>query len=195
MSSIAWEAKIAGLTLTRTDVMTEGADHLTADSWGAVLAKLPGYLDCLLDSEIYGRGKDRVAAPKQHGVYLFTEGNSHLYVGRCGLTERAKRVGKGHSNFRTRLAGHSCPGSAHNSATFAWRLTFEVLGAQVDNMPRTRAKLQQHPPFRDEFLRQKERVTAMDFRVVQIEDDFESYVFEAYAARELKTPCNAWATS
>lgn len=175
--------------------MTEGADHLDADSWDVVLVRLPGYLDCLLHSEIFGRGKDRVAPPKQHGVYLFSESSNHLYVGRCGLTERAKRVGKGHSNFRTRLAGHSCPGSAHNSATFAWRLTFDVLGAQVNGMPQTRAELQRHPRFREEFLRQKERVTAMDFRVVRIEDDFESHVFEAYAARELRTPYNAWATS
>jgi hypothetical protein len=178
-----------------SELLIEGADHLNAESWDAVLAKLPGYLDSLLNSAIYGRGEDRVAAPKQHGVYLFTEDANHLYVGRCGLTERAKRVGKGHSNFRTRLAGHSCPGSAHNSATFAWRLTFEIMGSQLDGMPQTRAELQLHPPFREEFLRQKERVTAMDFRVLQISDDFESYVFEAYAARNLKTPYNAWATS
>ena len=175
--------------------MEVSADHLAADPWNDVLAKLPDYLDSLLGSAIYGRGKGRTAAPKQHGVYLFTEGASHLYVGRCGLTERARKVGKGHSNFRTRLAGHSRPGSAHNSATFAWRLTFEILGAQIDGMPQTRAELQLHPPFREEFLRQKERVTAMDFRVLQIEDDFESYVFEAYAAHRLETPHNSWATS
>jgi hypothetical protein len=62
-------------------------------------------------------------------------------------------------------------------------------------MPRTRAELQSHPPFRGEFLCQKERVTAMEFRVVEITDDFESCLFEAYAARQLGTPHNFWATS
>jgi hypothetical protein len=35
----------------------------------------------------------------------------------------------------------------------------------------------------------------MDFRVVAIADDFESYVFEPYAAMMLDTPYNSWATS
>jgi hypothetical protein len=175
--------------------LTEGADHLDADSWDAVLAKLPGYLAQLRASDVYGRGNGRPPAPKVHGVYLFGESGNDLYVGRCGLTERAKKVGKGHSNFRTRLAGHSRPSSAHNQATFAWLLTIDKLGQAVDSMPKTRAELQDHPPFHAEFVRQKERVTAMEFRVVEIKDDFESYVFEAYAARELKSPHNSWATS
>ena len=66
-----------------------------------------------------------------------------------GPTERAAKKGGGHSNFRTRLAGHTRPLSGHNQATFAWR-----------------------------FLCQKERVTAMEFRVVAIPDSFESYMFE-----------------
>lgn len=177
--------------------MTEGADHLDADSWEVVLAKLPGYRDqLLLDSEVFGRGNGRPKAPTEHGVYLFTENGNHLYVGRCGLTERAKKLGKGHSNFRTRLAAHSCPGSKHNSATLAWRLTIDKLGDALKEMPTaTRAELQDHPPFHAQFLVQKERVTAMEFRVVKIPDDFESYVFEAYIARELQTPHNSWATS
>jgi hypothetical protein len=175
--------------------VTQGADHLDAAAWEVVVAKLPGYLDRLLESRVYGRGKGREAAPKTHGVYLFTDEGQHEYVGRCGLTERAKKIGIGHSNFRTRLAGHSCPGSRHNQATLAWRLTFAKLGSQVDGMPTLRSELQVHPPFHEEFLIQKERVTAMDFRVVEIEDDFESYVFEAYAARQLQTLHNSWATS
>jgi hypothetical protein len=177
------------------ELPTQGADHLDADSWEVVLTKLPGYLKDLLDSQVFGRGPGREPAPKQHGVYLFTEDERHYYVGRCGLTERAKKVGKGHSNFRTRLAGHSCPSSGHNQAPLAWRLTIANFGSQIDEMPKQRSKLQVHPPFREEFLRQKERVTAMEFRVRPIEDDFESYVFEAYAARQLKTPFNSWATS
>jgi hypothetical protein len=50
-------------------------------------------------------------------------------------------------------------------------------------MRKTRTDLELHPPFRAELTHQKELVTAMEFRVVAIEDGFESYVFEAYAAR------------
>lgn len=35
----------------------------------------------------------------------------------------------------------------------------------------------------------------MEFRAVTITHDFESYVFEPYAALMLGTPYNSWATS
>jgi hypothetical protein len=163
--------------------------------WAKVEAKLPGYLEALLASEVFGRGPGRKPPPREHGVYLFTEAGRHLYVGRCGLTERAAKRGKGHSNFRTRLAGHTRPSSAHNQATFAWRLAVEAVEGQFEGLPTTRAELQLDSRFRREFVRQKERVAAMDFRVVTITDNFESYVFEPYAALMLDTPYNSWATS
>jgi hypothetical protein len=164
-------------------------------AWQEVEAKLPGYLEALLASDVFGRGTGRVPPPREHGVYLFTEASRHLYVGRCGLTERAARKGRGHSNFRTRLAGHTRPSSGDNQATFAWRLATEAVGGRFEGLPTTRAGLQLDDRFRQEFLRQKERVTAMEFRVVAITDNFESYVFEPYAALMLGTPHNSWATS
>jgi hypothetical protein len=160
-----------------------------------VVGRLPEYLDQLLDSRVYGRGRDREAPPRKHGVYLFTERGKHLYVGRCGITERAAKKGGGHSNFRTRLAGHTRPSSAHNQATFAWRLAIEISDGKFDRLPTTRAELGRDGRFLAEFVRQKERVAAMDFRVVPITDNFESYVFEPYAALMLDTPYNSWATS
>ncbi len=160
-------------------------------------AKLPGYLEALLASEVFGRGPGRRPPPREHGVYLFTEVGRHLYVGRCGLTERAAKSeeGKGHSNFCTRLAGHTRPSSAHNQASFAWRLAVKAVAGRFEGLPTTRAALERDSRFRAEFARQKERVTAMDFRVVTITDNFESYVFEPYAAMMLGTPHNSWATS
>lgn len=163
--------------------------------WAKVEVKLPGYLEALLDSEVFGRGPGREPPPREHGVYLFTEAGRHLYVGRCGLTERAAKRGRGHSNFRTRLAGHTRPSSAHNQATFAWRLAVEAVEGQFEGLPTTRAELQLDSRFRREFVRQKERVAAMDFRVATIADNFESYVFEPFAALMLDTPYNSWATS
>ncbi|MGO9751306.1 MAG: hypothetical protein ACLP22_07310 [Solirubrobacteraceae bacterium] len=45
------------------------------------------------------------------------------------------------------------------------------------------------------FIEAKERITAMEFRIVEIEDDRESAVFEVYAAYMLQTPYNSFATS
>ena len=163
--------------------------------WAKVTDKLPSYLEALLASDVFGRGAGRVPPPREHGVYLFTETGHHLYVGRCGLTERAARKGGGHSNFRTRLAGHTRPSSAHNQATFAWRLAVEAVEGRWEDLPTTRSALGRDSRFLQEFIRQKERVTAMEFRMVAIPDDFESYVFEPYAAMMLDTPYNSWATS
>lgn len=165
--------------------------------WAEVGAKLPGYLKTLLASEMFGRGPGRKPPPREHGVYLFTEAGRHLYVGRCGLTERAaeSEKGRGYSNFRTRLAGHTRPSSAHNQASFAWRLAVKAVDGRFEGLPTTRAALERDSRFRQEFALQKERVTEMDFRVVTITDNFESYVFEPYAALMLGTPYNSWATS
>lgn len=103
-------------------------------TWAEVEAKLPGYLETLLASDVFGRSPGRRPAPREHGVYLFTEAGRHLYVGRCGLTERAAKRGRGHSNFRTRLAGHARPSSAHNQATFAWRLAVEAVEGQFEGI-------------------------------------------------------------
>lgn len=163
--------------------------------WEGVVARLPRNLEALLACEAFGRGPGREPPPREHGVYLFTEAGRDLYVGRCGLTERAARKGAGHSNFRTRLAGHTRPSSGHNQATFAWRLTVEAVEGRWEDLPTTRLALGRDSRFLQEFIWQKERVTAMDFRVVAIADDFESYVFEPYAAMVLGTPYNSWATS
>ena len=164
-------------------------------SWEEVAARLPHYLESLLSSEVYGGGPGRTSPPLEHGVYLFTESDRHMYVGRCGLTERAARTGKGHSNFRTRLAGHTRPSSAHNQAALAWRLTVEAVQGRFDDLPPARAELGLDTRFRKEFSVQKQRVAAMDFRIVAIADSFESYVFEPYAGLALQTPYNSWATS
>jgi hypothetical protein len=173
------------------------ADQAREREWAKVEAKFSDYLETLLVSEAFGRGPGRKPPPREHGVYLFSEAGDHLYVGRCGLTERAAKSeeGTGHSNFRTRLAGHTRPSSAHNQASFAWRLAVKAVDGRFEGLPTTRAELERDHRFREEFARQKERVSAMEFRVVTITDNFESYAFEPYAALMLGTPHNSWATS
>ncbi len=71
----------------------------------------------------------------------------------------------------------------------------EALGDDLALMPKEREARQLDERFRKEFFIQKERVTSMEFQIVEIPNDFESYVFEPYAALTLKTPYNSWATS
>jgi hypothetical protein len=78
------------------------------DKWDKrVGARLPEMLKQLLDSKAFGLTNGRSLPPKGHGVYLLSEDGEPRYVGRTGLTERAKRSGKRHSNFLTRVRGHA----------------------------------------------------------------------------------------
>lgn len=162
----------------------------------AAIGEFPRLLNELVAGEVFGRGAGRTAPPRQKGIYLFTELGRHLYTGRVAITERAKARGsEGWSNFRTRLAAHTRPSSGQTSASFAFRLAVEAVGDSIENLPTTRAAREAHEDFARVFAEQKERVTATDFRVVRIDDEFANYVFEPYAAFRLETPYNSWATS
>ena len=170
----------------------------TTEEFGAVVDKMESNLEALLACDPFGRDGGRPKAPTTYGVYLFSElagtGLNHLYVGRVGLTERARKKGAGHSNFRTRLHGHTRASSGHNQATFAFRLAVETVG-DIHDLPVERAERAKHPTFAEAFLAQKSRVNAMQYRCVEIVDEFECYIFEPYAAYRLGTPYNSWATS
>jgi hypothetical protein len=150
-----------------------------------ITAQLPELLTKLLESPIYGAAPDRTKPPKAYGVYLFSERGKPCYVGRVGLTERARRAGKGFSNFRTRLNGHTSRRAQPNEATYAYTLTCEVFRGRGIALAQTRAANRDNPAFKEEFVRQIERVTEMDFQVVEITDDRLAAVFEVYAATVL----------
>jgi hypothetical protein len=137
----------------------ERAEQRMAE-WAAMNERLPGLLLRLLDSDVYGLGAGRPDPPDdQHGVYLFTERERELYVGRTGLTERARLAGKsGSSSLMTRLTGHveRDPGSA----SFAWRLTMEKAFAQVEAGERGAVQL-----VRDELIGH-DRMTASRLRAI-----------------------------
>jgi hypothetical protein len=152
-----------------------------------ITAPLPELLTKLLESPLYGAAPDRPKPPEAYGVYLFSERGKPCYVGRVGLTERARRAGKGKgfSNFRTRLNGHTARRAQPNEATYAYTLTCEVFRDRGIPLAQTRAANRDNPAFKEEFLRQIQRVTEMDFQVVEIDDDRLAAVFEVYAATVL----------
>lgn len=61
------------------------------------------------------------------GVYLFSDGGRHLYVGRT-------------NNLRRRLGGHCRPSATHSTATFAFRLAREQTGLRRPTRPRARVQ-------------------------------------------------------
>ncbi len=151
-----------------------------------ITAQLPELLTKLLESPIYGAALGRPKPPEAYGVYLFSERGRPRYVGRVGLTERSRRAGKGFSNFRTRLNGHTSRRARHNEATYAYKRTCEVFRRGGILLARTRAANCENPAFVEEFRRQIERVREMDFQVVEINDDDRlAAVFEVYAATVL----------
>src|SRR5258708_8465030 len=102
------------------------------------------------------------ALPKnapQKCVYLFSEGNDHLYVGRT-------------RHLRNRLRQHSIPGAQHNQAVFAFRLAREVTGNLIAaySVEGSRVALCADSDFALAFTRAKARVRNMDLRFVEETD-------------------------
>ena len=113
------------------------------------------------------------------GIYLFTEANRHLYVGRT-------------NDIRKRLQQHCRPGSTQNSAPFAFRLAREarnVLKATYKTSG-SRANLVQDPDFAQAFSAAKARLGAMHIRVVEESHPLRQALLEMYVAVSLETPYN-----
>lgn len=113
------------------------------------------------------------------GIYLFSEGSRHLYVGRT-------------NRMRQRLAGHCRPSSTHFSATFAFRIAREMTG----NLKATyatkgsRASLVGDESFAPAFALAKSRLAAMDLRFVEETNPVRQALLEIYVAVLLETPYN-----
>lgn len=168
------------MTIERSDPKIAARER----QWDEEVAKqLPDLLTRLLDSPIYGLGKDRELPPAAYGVYLFSEKGKPRYVGRVGLTERSKRAGKKFSNFRTRLRGHVRP--RHNEGTYAYARTVRSFHRKKLPLAGSRKANCEDPAFMEEFRRQCERIARWDFQVVEITDNRLAAVFEIYAATVL----------
>lgn len=121
-----------------------------------------------------------VDEPPKRGVYLFSEGDDHLYVGRT-------------NRMRQRYKDHCRPGSDHNSSPFAFKLaryaTNNLMRSYVAG-PLTRRGLSANPAFAAAFTLSKRRVAAMDFRYVGEDDPNAQCLLEIYCAIALETRYN-----
>jgi hypothetical protein len=124
--------------------------------------------------------KGLVSQRKRVGIYAFFENEVPQYVGRT-------------RNLQQRLRGHIS--ASHYTATFAFKMARRKLG-----LPATysamggRAQLQNDPIFRPEFLRQIERVKAMQVRFIEIADPVYQYLVELYAHLEYGLPLDEFDT-
>jgi predicted GIY-YIG superfamily endonuclease len=117
--------------------------------------------------------------PKLSGVYLFSEGKKHWYVGRS-------------RNIRNRLAQHRGVKADDNQASFAFLLAREE--AQFVRGQHTRKALMDIARFKNYLDGAKKRIAVMDFRFVEEDDPVSQALLEMYCAVVLKTRYNSFET-
>ncbi len=115
----------------------------------------------------------------ERGIYLFSEGDRHLYVGRT-------------DGMRRRIQTHCRPGATHFTATFAFRIAREATGMTkaTYRSEGSRSSLMTHELFGPAFVEAKRRVRAMDLRFVEEADPTRQALLEIYVATVLQTPYN-----
>jgi hypothetical protein len=121
--------------------------------------------------------------PKQ-GVYLFSEGGVHLYVGRS-------------NKIRARYGRHCNPGATHKMAAFAFKLAREATGkttASYKPGDDSRKGLMQNPEFSAAFKAAKARIREMDFRFVEETDQNAQALLEIYCTLVLNARFNDFNT-
>jgi len=121
-------------------------------------------------------------APSQ-AIYLFSESDRHLYVGRT-------------KNLKQRLRQHSIPGSQQNQAVFAFRLAREATGRMIAayTIQGSRTAMTADEEFATAFTEAKRRVRAMQVRYVEETDPLRQALLEIYASIVLQTPYNDFHT-
>ena len=120
--------------------------------------------------------------PKK-GIYLFSDGRKHLYVGRS-------------NSIRKRIGLHCRPGSQHNQATFAFRMARHETGRMkaAYAVAGGRRELAKDAVFGPAFTASKARIRDLNLRFVEENDPTRQALLEIYAATVLATPFNDFDT-
>lgn len=116
----------------------------------------------------------------KQGVYLLSESEVHLYVGRS-------------NGIKKRIGRHCRPGATHRMAAFAFRLAREATGnlkATYKKGAGSRAALIEDVKFLQAFNEAKARIRNMNVRFVQETDPIKQALFEIYVSVVLGTPYN-----
>lgn len=115
------------------------------------------------------------------GIYLFSDGDRPLYVGRS-------------NRLRKRYFLHI--GGKHNQASFAYRLAAEALSLPPAPYTKdgSRKMVASTEDFIREFARAKGRIRTMNYRYVEETNQTRQALLEIYAAVVLGTPYNEFRT-
>lgn len=113
------------------------------------------------------------------GVYLFSEMERHLYVGRS-------------NRLRARICNHGRQSATHRQAAFAFRLAREASGMlKATYKPAgSRQQLMTDTAFAATFVIQKARIARMQVRFLEEPDPVRQCLLEIYVAQALQTPYN-----
>lgn len=116
-------------------------------------------------------------------IYLFSEGDRHLYTGRT-------------RDLRQRMRQQSLPGSQHNQAALAFKLACQDCGKSAVRYVKGegRAGLAADPEFAVAFTAAKARVRAMELRFVEELEPTRQALLEIYVSVALSTPYNDFNT-
>jgi hypothetical protein len=117
------------------------------------------------------------------GIYLFSEGERHLYVGRS-------------NGLRKRIGRHCRLSAKHNMASFAFLLARESanLGAATYRKGQGRKELLEQEHAQQAFLAAKSRIRSMDVRFVEEKDPIRQTLLELYVSLVHQTPYNYFDT-
>ncbi len=118
------------------------------------------------------------------GIYLFSEDDRPLYVGRT-------------NSLRRRLQQHSRASSSHNSAPFAFRLARQACNVEraTYRQEGSRAHLMQDPAFMAAFSAALNRIRSMQVRVVEEPNSLGSMSCARIPFRHISTTsacCASW---
>lgn len=181
----------------------------TAQAWEQFAEQLPRLLEQLLNSEVYDNGH---RPPKdQRGIYLFSQNDDHLYVGRTSITARARAAGNlvGRS-FAQRYSEHTADGRPPGTAAFAARVARQRAAADghEDLPPNDTWWPQRKLPEGERdaaahslvqhFAAAKAEIRVMQLRVLPLDDDQRgvcSTLVELYVHVHLDTAYNDFSTS
>lgn len=117
------------------------------------------------------------------GIYLFSDGAKHLYVGRS-------------NRLRSRIRRHGAVTAKHNVASFAFLIARKKTGhtKATYRTEGSRAALEQDPRFARAFSDAKARIRSMSVRFVEEDNQLRQALLEMYVHVVLRTPFNDFDT-
>lgn len=149
-------------------------------NFASLVESFPAKLEELLKQEKV-KISDIPTQPIVSGIYLLSERNNDLYIGRS-------------VNIRRRLRLQAF--GAHNQSSFAFLLARHKTGSETSYSGKgTRKELMKLKSFVNAFEEAQERIQKMDVRFVEESDPVKQCLLEVYAAIALKTEFNSFKTS